>query len=272
MQCIRIRTKRSCMLKMILVLDFNKSNRNVECGKSPCKGTIHNVKLYVDENDDDDNKQQHRWKWRQTALTTSIYSEWTNLIRCHIILKCKRARESTCTLCTPHGYNALAFGCRCTFSKWRKIYWCNFKLIVCSCIHLFIFICTLPVYCINNFHFVVFFIHSLCFSFYVSFGLVLFFRLELLFFWTGLAIFLDGKFLAHFVEENVWILILGIFLHQKKCFGHIDNTCNSSDDLNKFSTLYICTIPKHCFDSFQLMVRFQNKGSQMRQLNRFPVK
>lgn len=53
MQCIR--TKRSCMLKMILVLDFNKSNRNVECGKSPCKGTIRNVKLYVDENDDDDN-------------------------------------------------------------------------------------------------------------------------------------------------------------------------------------------------------------------------
>lgn len=43
------------MLKMILVLDFNKSNRNVECGKSPCKGTIRNVKLYVDENDDDDN-------------------------------------------------------------------------------------------------------------------------------------------------------------------------------------------------------------------------
>lgn len=34
------------------------------------------------------------------------------------------------------------------FSKWRKIYWCNFKLIVCSCIHLlFLFThcpCTAP--------------------------------------------------------------------------------------------------------------------------------
>lgn len=216
MQCIR--TKRSCLLKMILVLDFNKSNRNVECGKSPVQrnNSQRETICWREWRRRQQRQRQHRWKWRQTALTTSIYSEWTNLVRCHIILKCKRARESTCTLCTPYGYNALAFGCRCTFSKWRKIYWCNFKLIVCSCIHLFIFICTLPVYCINNFHFVVFFIRSV---FLFMFHLVwCFFFVSNFFFWTGLAIFLDGKFLPHFVEENVWILILGIFLHRKKMF------------------------------------------------------
>lgn len=115
------------------------------------KQTIHNVKLYDDDNDDDDDKHSNNnsYSWQrkpQNARSTCIharYNAWIGFwgplwLRCTNVFVC---------------VHISSFSISASFSKWRKIYWCNFKLIVCSCIHLFIFIYTLPVYCINIFHF-----------------------------------------------------------------------------------------------------------------------